>query len=127
MKFLREKLCGVGHRLELERIAGGVEQEHRRLLAGLTCEANRGGDHELGSRALQPLGERAPFVHRQDQPEMRHRHRVAVDRVDRAALDRIRSKVGNDLVAVKVEIDPMIGASAFRAPEQVAVESPRGR
>ena len=35
---LREQLGRVGHRLEFERIAGRIEQEHRRLFAGLTLK-----------------------------------------------------------------------------------------
>ena len=42
-----KKVFGVRHRLELERIAGRVEQEHRRLLARLAREANCRRDHEL--------------------------------------------------------------------------------
>ena len=44
---LREQLGRVGHRLEFERIAGGIEQEHRRLLARLAFEADRRRDHEF--------------------------------------------------------------------------------
>ena len=48
----REQIGRVGHRLEFERIAGRIEQEHRRLLAGLALEADRRRDHELGPRRL---------------------------------------------------------------------------
>ncbi len=34
--------------------------------------------------------------------------------------------MGDDLVAEEVEVDPVVGASAFRAAEQAAVESARG-
>ena len=34
--------------------------------------------------------------------------------------------MGDDLVAVEIEIDPMVGAAAFGAAEQFAVEAPRG-
>ena len=50
---LREQLGRVGHRLELERVAGGIEQEHRRLLARLALEADGRRDHELDARALR--------------------------------------------------------------------------
>ena len=33
--------------------------------------------------------------------------------------------MGDDLVAVEIEIDPMLGASAFGAAEQLAVEAAR--
>jgi hypothetical protein len=34
--------------------------------------------------------------------------------------------VGDDLVAVKVEIDPMVGAAPFGAAEQLAVKAASG-
>ena len=48
---LGEQVRGVRHRLELERVAGGIEEEHRRLLARLAFEAHRRRDHELPFRA----------------------------------------------------------------------------
>ena len=57
---------------------------------------------------------------------MRHRHLLAVDRIGRARAHRVRREMGDDLVAVEVEIDPMVGAAAFGAAEQLAVEAPRG-
>ena len=44
--LLREQLRAIGERLELQRVAAGVEQEHRGLLAGLAREADRRLDHE---------------------------------------------------------------------------------
>ena len=41
--------------------------------------------------------------------------------------DGLGREVGDDLVAVEVEIDPMLGAPAFRAAEQLAVKAARGR
>ena len=40
-----------------------------------------------------------------------------------AALGR---QMRDDLMAVQVEIDPLLGAAAFRAAEQLAVEAARG-
>jgi len=37
----------------------------------------------------------------------------------------LRRKVGDYLMAEQVEVDPLIGATAFRAAEQSAVEPPR--
>jgi len=48
---------------------------------------------------------------------MRHRHVVAVDRIGCARPRRPGRKVGNDLVAVKVEIDPFLSASSFRTAQ----------
>ncbi len=82
---LREQLGRVGHRLEFERVAGRIEEEHRRLLARLTLEPHRRRNHEIDSRCSQSGGELLPLTHRQHQPEMRHRHIFAVDRIGRAA------------------------------------------
>ena len=55
----REHGSIVAERLELERVAARVEQEHRRLLPDLTAKANVRFDHELGAEGLQA---RAPEV-----------------------------------------------------------------
>src|SRR5262249_51981697 len=53
-----EDLRVVGERLELERIARGVEQEHRPLLAGFALETDVGLDDEFGAGRAQTFGER---------------------------------------------------------------------
>ena len=105
---LREQVRGVGHRLELERVAGGIEQEHRRLLAGLAFEADGGLDHELDVRSTEAIRKRLPFVHRQHQPEVRHRHVLTVDGIARPARSSIGRKMRDDLMAVQVEVDPTV-------------------
>src|SRR5436189_10492 len=45
----REQLRGIAKRLELERVAGRIAEEHRRLLADLAVEAHVGLDHERGA------------------------------------------------------------------------------
>ena len=63
----REQLGGVGHRLELERIAGGIEEEHRRLLARLALETDRRRDHEFAcrpARAARPAPSTRPSAAR---------------------------------------------------------------
>ena len=57
---------------------------------------------------------------------MRHRHVLAVDRIARPLARRVRREMGDDLVAVEIEVDPMVGAASLRAAEQLAVEAPRG-
>ena len=71
------------------------------------------------------FGERAPFIHRQHEPEMRHRHVVAIDRVGSVAADCIGSKVSDDLMTVEVEIHPVIGAPSLGTTEQIAIEPTR--
>src|SRR3972149_6821559 len=53
--ILREQLRGIAERLELERVARGVVQEHRGLFAGLSFEPDAGLDHERDAFALQVL------------------------------------------------------------------------
>ena len=129
---LREQLGRVGHRLELERIARGIEQEHRRLLARLPGEA----DGRLESRIPRSPLPDGPASARQSsiaqhQPEMRHRHVLAIDRIGRrAARAGSGAKMGDDLMTVQVEVDPVVGAAPLRAAEQVAIEArapPRDR
>jgi hypothetical protein len=102
--------------LELERVAAGIAEEHRRLLAHLPLEADMRSDTEIGCR---PPSTRAASAsqssHRQHHAEMRHRHVMAVDRI--ADRDRLRAgiEMRDDLVAEQVEIDP---ASALRPSGQ---------
>src|SRR6185312_14453732 len=63
--LLREQPRAIRERLELQRIAAGIEQEHRGLFAGLALEADMRLDHETRARRLQPLGQRLPCVHLQ--------------------------------------------------------------
>ena len=51
-----EQLRRVRHRLELKGVAGGVEQEHGRLLAGLAGEADGRRDDEFDAAIDQSLG-----------------------------------------------------------------------
>src|SRR5439155_26172535 len=71
-------------------------------------------------------GERLPMVHLQHRAEMRDWDVVAVDRIAVRARLRARGIMGDDLVAVEIEIDPLLGAAALRAAEQGAVEGARG-
>ena len=105
---LREQVRGVGHRLELERVAGGIEQEHGGLLTGLAFEADRGLDHELDVRQPEPFRQGLPFVHRQHQSEVRHRHVLTVDGIARPARSSIGRKMRDDLMSMQVEVDPAV-------------------
>jgi hypothetical protein len=51
---------------------------------------------------------------------------VAVDRVAVGGGDHARVQMGDDLVAVQVEVDPAVAAAALRAAEQPAVEGAGG-
>jgi hypothetical protein len=48
---------------------------------------------------------------------------LAVDRIGGASANCVGSEMGDDLVTVEVEIDPMARAATFRTAEQLAVET----
>ncbi len=58
-RLFGEDLAHIGEGLELERIAGRIEEEHRRLLADLALEADIGRDDEADAGFLQPQPARA--------------------------------------------------------------------
>ena len=57
---------------------------------------------------------------------MRHRHVMAVDRIAGAAAPRAGDEMGDDLMAVEIEIDPFVRASPLGAAEQPAIKGARG-
>ena len=59
--LLREQPADVPECLELERVAAGIEQEHRRLLADLALEADMRLDDETRPGSLQLVREQGPF------------------------------------------------------------------
>src|SRR5699024_717202 len=76
-----EDLRLVGEGLELQGVAGRVEEEHRPLLAGLALEAEVGLDDELRPGRLHPVREVVEVLEREDGAEVGHRHLVLVDGV----------------------------------------------
>src|SRR3954467_6313590 len=91
-----EEAVWVRHRLDLERVAGGVAEEHRRLLAGLAPEAHCRRDREIESAGPEPGSQPFPVRHREHRSEMRHRHLVAVDRVAGSGGSGARHEMGDD-------------------------------
>ena len=55
---------------------------------------------------------------------MAHRNLLAIDLIGSRTCDR-RRQVRDDLVTMKVEIDPFLRGPTFRAAKQVAVEAAR--
>lgn len=49
-----------------------------------------------------------------------------IDRIVPAANDSFGDKMRDDLVAMQIEIYPLVCATSFRAAEKLAVEPPRG-
>src|SRR5262245_8680524 len=118
----------VAESLELERIAARVGQEHRRLLAGLSPEANVRLDDERRAGLPQARGEGLPVRHLEHHAEVRHGHVMAVDRVVRGPAGAVALHgVANELVPEEVEVDPVGRASTLGAAEDPAVECARAR
>ena len=65
------------------------------------------------------------FVRLEDGAEVRDRHRMAIHRA-LAGRPRGPAEVRRELVAVELEIDPVLRAAAFAATQQADVEVPRG-
>src|SRR3954447_18604394 len=101
----REDLRLVGERLELQRVAGRVVEEHRPLLADTSGKADIRLDDERRTGGTQALRELMELVDLEDETEVRYRHVVAVDRVVDAVV-RHRRKMGDDLVSAEVPVDP---------------------
>src|SRR5690606_25678651 len=99
--LLREQRVQVAESLELQGVAGGIEDEERGLLARLTLEADARLDHPARRRlGAQPLGQGTPGLHVQHDTEVRHRHVLAVDGAARlSALLVARVQVRDDLMA----------------------------
>jgi len=57
---------------------------------------------------------------------MRHRHVMAVDCIGGVRHCGPRCQVSNDLVAVEIEVDPMVGTAPFRASDHPAPERAGG-
>ena len=76
--------------------------------------------------ATQPVGERVPVRRVEEDAEVGNRHGVAVDlvaeQVAPVGIGQTRVEVGDELVAVEVEVDPRRRRPTLRATEHVAVE-----
>src|SRR5690349_3102456 len=101
-----EYLAHVAKRLEFQRIARRIEEEHGGLFTGLALEADMRLDDEAYAGGLETVGQRLPLVHGQDGAEMAHRHVVAIHRIARAGAGFFRREMRHHLVAIEIEIDP---------------------
>src|SRR5687767_7574072 len=122
---LREQLRRILERLELECISRGIEQEHCRLLADLTTEADAGFDNEADSDITKARGERMPLGPIKHDAEVRHRHIFSIDFVEVHQLSA-RSKMRDELMPEEIEVDPFLRATPFGTGEAASIEAPRG-
>ena len=123
-----EELClYVLEGFELQSVARRIEEKKRSLLAGGILKANMGLDHELHLMLFEPPSECIPLVHFQHYAAVRHRHAVAVYRVEVRIDPPFPSQLGiemaNELMPVEIEIDPRGVASPLRTPYDLTVES----
>src|SRR5262245_7003012 len=116
----RKQLRRVLERLELERVAGRVVEEHRRLLADLAGEADAGLDLKARAGGAQSRRKRFPRVPFEDHAEVRHGHVLTVDFVEVQRMLR-RIEVRDELMAEEIEIDPLGRAATFRTTEHTTV------
>lgn len=77
---LREQPLWILKRLELQRIAAGIEKEHRRLFAHLALKAHMRFDDKFYVGSANFVGKSLPFGHGQHDAEMTLGNIVAVDK-----------------------------------------------
>ena len=95
------------------------------MFAWLALKAHRWFDHEFATLLAQSGGESLPSLHAKDQSEVRDRHAVTVNRVGGGIAAHIGGEVGNNLMAVEVEIDPFLAAAPLFAAHHAAVKRTR--
>eukprot|EP00515_Schizochytrium_aggregatum_P017626 CAMPEP_0202101564 /NCGR_PEP_ID=MMETSP0965-20130614/3808_1 /ASSEMBLY_ACC=CAM_ASM_000507 /TAXON_ID=4773 /ORGANISM="Schizochytrium aggregatum, Strain ATCC28209" /LENGTH=307 /DNA_ID=CAMNT_0048670283 /DNA_START=384 /DNA_END=1306 /DNA_ORIENTATION=- len=125
MNFVaREEILRVLHRLELERVAGRVLEEHGPLLTWKALEAQVRLDHELGVDLLEAGCEFVELGLGQHDAKVRHGHLVRVHWVEVAGGAVVRADVvANDLVAKEAVVNPLAGRlAALEAAQDGPVE-----
>lgn len=112
-----KKLRDVSEGFELQGIAGRVQEEHGGLLAYLTFKAGVRLDDEGDPGSAHARSEFFPFWRREDDAEVWDGNLMAVDQVSRGwnrgacggeLRGRLGPEVGDDLMAVKVEVNPLV-------------------
>jgi outer membrane protein len=127
----RKQLPEIRESLELECVAGRIQDEERGLLPRESLEAHARLYDPLDLAAAQARGQFLPLQERQHYPAVRYRHAVPVNRIEQRRYTPVcteaRVQVADELVSVHVEIDPVGGAASLGTPERHAVETARFR
>ena len=126
--FCEELILNVLEGFDLDRVATGIQEEHRALLAGLAFESHVGLDDEGNLRVAQFFCKDVEVEKIENSAEVRYRHTVAVHDIRDGVVCAARILVGemtDQLVAEEVEIHPLAGAAPFVAAQHVSVEFPR--
>src|SRR5260221_8655619 len=107
VKSIGEQFAGILERFEFDCVAARIEKKHRRLLADRALKTQLRRDDEPDAGCDEFVAHLLPFRHREHETEVTYRHRVTVDAASLAAARLLRRQVGDYLVAVKIEIDPL--------------------
>ena len=120
-----KELVDVLEGFELEGIAGGVEEEHGRLFAGQAFETDIRFDDKMDGPGFQPAFEVVPFVPVEDDAIVWYGYIVTVYgvRVETFCFGRPWFQVNYELMAIEIEINPLVGTTSFFAAEDVPVKS----
>ncbi len=113
---------------KFQRIPARIEQKHRRLFAHQPLKTNPRLNHETRlARDFNRSASALPFFHALHYAEMRHGYVMAVNRVGMGGFLRgvFWREVDHQLVAEKVEIDPVLAGAAFLQAKHATVEVPR--
>jgi hypothetical protein len=123
-KLFGKKLGYILEGLKLQCIAGGVEEKHSGLFAWQSFEADIGFDDEADGVFPQAFFQEVPVVPFQHDAIVGNRDIVAVDGIGVQAFFGFRPgfKVDDELMAVEIEVHPGVGASAFFATKDIAIE-----
>ena len=116
--------CPIGKTLDLNGVARGVEEKHRRLLPRCPGKAQGRLQYKLHVTAQQAFFESVPVGHGQYHAKMRHGHPVLADFPGIANGKRL-AQMQRQLMAEKVDIYPALRAAALSTAQHVSVKAPR--
>jgi hypothetical protein len=121
-----KELVHIGKRLKLKSIARRVEKEHGRLFTHLSLEADIRLNDETNTGSAQTIRQGLPVLHGKYHPKVRHRNVVTIYRIMMLPVLFERGfEMSDDLVAKKIEVNPLCGASPLRTAQQDSIKSPR--
>lgn len=91
------------------------------MLAGLAFKSRIRFNQEVDF-AGKAFGEVAPALHIENEAKMAHWNGLGINVRRCSGRALVRREMCDDLVAEKVEVDPVLAAAAFRAAEQVPIK-----
>ena len=120
--LLREQILNMFKRLELNRVARWVKEEHSGLLARFAFEADMRFDDEFGFGGGEARGEVVPLLHREHDAEVAAGDVVAVDLGGFGHRAFFRREVSDDLMTVEIKVHPVWAGAALFAAEEIQIE-----